>query len=287
MKILIVESGSTKSDWCLVKDGSEISSFQSGGVNPYVHTSERIINEFNNAFSKLDSNEFIEKIHFYGAGCSNSEMRTKIESACKRSSFSSIQIEVYHDLLASARALFGKEEGIACILGTGSNSCVYNGLEITDELPSFGYLLGDEGGGFDLGKRLINAIFKREAPVNLIDSFESQHQLSPEIIKHKIYFEEGPNKFVASFSIFLKENIENEFCRKLVHTSFQSFILANVKKYERHEVLPISFVGSVAWNFKDILLDALKNEGLIAGNILKSPLEGLIDYHINEASAKF
>lgn len=287
MSLLIVESGSTKSDWCLIENDLKILSFQLDGVNPYVHSLEKITNVFNGAYAKLNSFDLINKIQFYGAGCSSNEMKIKIKEACRNSNFDTVKIEVSHDLLASARALLGNKEGIACILGTGSNSCVYDGRDIVDELPAFGYLIADEGGGFDLGKRLINTIFKREAPAKLIDLFESKYHLTPDIIKHKIYFEEGPNKFVASFSIFLKENIENEFCRNLVYSSFQSFIHTNLKKYERHEILPISFVGSVAWNFKDILLDVIKNEGLTAGKILKSPLEGLIDFHLNETSAKF
>lgn len=284
MTILIADSGSTKSNWRLLNDRAELLNFKSLGINPYVNDIEEIKWTLNEVSNKIDSAISIDYIYFYCAGCSNDEMISKVREAFLSSKLKSQNLEINHDLMAAARALFGRSSGIACILGTGSNSALYNGKSILDNIPSLGYVIGDEGGGLDIGRRLLNAVFKRKAPQNLIDQFFKDFDLDVRELLNNIHFKERPNRFIASFSKFVNEHIEDSFCRDLVKEAFKDFLEKNVFNYADYKNLPISFIGSVATIYQNILVDLLSEYNLKVGEFIDDPMERLVEYHLKELS---
>lgn len=277
--MLIADSGSSITDWTVLKNGVKVLDFQSQGLNPYVHSLFEIEEVLSEVKINLKGKYAPEKIFFYGAGCSNASMVKKMEGGFKNSGFLNESILVSHDLLAAAHALFQKDNGIACILGTGSSSALYRKGEIVDSIPALGYVLGDEGGGLDLGKRLLLAIYKREAPESIQKAFHDKYNLNVEDLLRSIYFEKSPNRFIASFSTFISEYLEEEYLRELVLNSFRAFISLNVIKYKHANSLPVGFVGSVAFHFKVLLMEVLSEFELKAGHFMQSPMEGLITYH--------
>ena len=279
--ILLADSGSTKTTWTLMEDQRIVTNVQTAGMNPYFITSETV-----EAILKADlvpnlPADFVKKIFFYGAGCSTENNNNMLRDAMMIF-FRKASVEVYHDILGAARALLGKEKGIACILGTGCNACYYDGEEVYSNVPSLGYLFGDEGAGSNLGKTLVGKYLKDRLPKELKKEFEETYKLSLEDILNALYNRPFPNRFLASFSEFIGPRKDNPFFHDLVKSSFQDFIEEQIKKYPDHKRLTISFVGSIAWVYKDILLEAAIENNLHVGTILKSPMEGLITFHQNE-----
>ena len=249
------------------------------GVNPFVQNSDEIY-EILRATGENVLDQFVpDEIFFYGTGCSTEEKCQVIEESLFRAGFHIASVNVQHDLLAAARALFSDREGIACILGTGSSSGIYNGSEITDQVMSLGYVLGDEGAGVDMGKRLLVEVLKERMPSELIKAFKQDFIYSNQEIKNMIYSSERPNQFIASFTPFLNKNIEHQFCRNIVEDSFKQFISLNIDLYEEAIESNIGFVGTVAYSFKDILESLFESRKLQVEKILKEPMEGLIEFH--------
>lgn len=192
--------------------------------------------------------------------------------------FPTQKIEVHSDLMAAARALCQHEEGIACILGTGANSCLYDGNDIVKNTPALGYILGDEGGGAVLGRLFMNAIFKNPAFAEIRDSYLKKTKLTQADIINKVYREPMANRFLATTSLYISEHIDNPLLRNLVVQNFRQFFRNNIVPYQRPE-LPVHFVGSMAHHYKDLLDEAAKAEGFQLGTVMKSPMEGLVSYH--------
>ena len=278
--ILLADSGSTKTSWYFSKGRNHSEYISTGGINPFFRTTENIIEELEkDLVPKIGSN--ILEIHFYGAGIINEEKGEVVKLALQKV-FPLAQIEVQSDLLAAARATCKNEKGIACILGTGSNSCLYDGEKIVEHIPPLGFILGDEGSGAILGRKLVSDYLKGIIPEFLGLKFQKKFKLNYSGFLESVYQKEKPNKFLAQFVPFLYENINEKYCRKLVENSFDEFIQRNIKQYTNFNEQEINFIGSVAYYFGEQLKLVLNNNKIKLGTILKEPLEGLAQYHLNK-----
>jgi N-acetylglucosamine kinase-like BadF-type ATPase len=283
--IIIADSGSTKTDWCLCDEGTILTAIQAQGINPY-HQSEEIIEqvireELLPHLSQTISSAkgALKEVIFYGAGCANETACNRVKEAIGKVLQLS-DITIHSDLLGAARALCGHEEGIACVLGTGSNSCLYNGKEIVANIPPLGYILGDEGSSAVLGRRLVGDCLKNQLPDAIREEFLTEYDLTQEIILERVYRQPLANRFLASLTPFLSKHREVPEVHRLLVESFVDFFVRNVKQYRR-PWLPIHFVGSIADAFSSELKEAAESLGMELGNILKSPIEGLVGYHSN------
>ncbi len=282
--IIVIDSGSTKADWIVVpSDGSEQYLVSTMGFNPFFHDEDRIVEELSKDFVNHVPVDKIEKVFFYGAGCSDEAHCQIIHRGLERI-FTKSVIYVEHDLLASARATCGNNPGIACIIGTGSNTCSYDGKKITDNVTNLGYLVGDEGSGSWLGKLLVRSYFYREMPDDLKLIFEAEYG-SGETARLKIInqiYGDSPNVYLASFAKFMVENKEHSLIYGLVFNAFDELVCRHVLKYENHAQVPIHFVGSIAFHLQDILKNVLEKRGLTLGNVIRKPVENLVDYHLSK-----
>ncbi len=280
--ILIADSGSTKTDWLgMEAGGSEILRFSTAGMNPFFQSSSdmeatlyRVRERWNSEFGTVRGPE---AVFFYGAGCT-SEKKSQVRNVILKI-WPSSHVEVESDLMGAARALCGKTEGIACILGTGSNSCLYDGREIVSNISPLGFILGDEGSGAVLGKLWVADVLKHQQPENLCRNFLEHYDLTLADVIEKVYRQPFPNRFLASFSPFLREHLSEPTVRRLVTGAFEAFFRRNVMQYEQYMYCPVHFTGSVAYYFREILVETAASLGISTGEILRSPLEGLIVYH--------
>ena len=280
---LIADSGSTKTDWRLCYQGAAIQSIQTQGINPYHQTEEAIEQVLaeellpqliqNPEFTSQHSVEVI----FYGSGCANETACNRVKEAILKT-LCTDNITIHSDLLGAARALCGHEEGIACVLGTGSNSCLYNGKEIIANVPPLGYILGDEGSSAVLGRRLVGDCLKNQLPEAIRNEFLSEYELTQEIILERVYRQPLANRFLASLTPFLSKHRDVPEIHTLLVESFVDFFVRNVKQYRR-PWLPIHFVGSIANAFNSEVKEAAESLGMELGSILQSPIEGLVKYH--------
>ena len=296
--ILIADSGSTKTDWTLLLSSSEentnkvIATFKTQGITPIHQTAADIrqilgqelmsqLSTFPRAhlvsMGVLDTSLVQHaSVCFYGSGCTPAHV--PMMKQVLNEVLSPKDVEVHSDLTAAARALCGHDAGIACILGTGANSCLYDGEQIVQNTPALGYILGDEGSGSVLGRLFLNAIFKNPKMANLRDKFlEETKQTQADIIK-KVYNEPMANRYLASTSTFIIEHLDNPTLRQLVIGNFRQFFRSNIDPYNRKD-LPVHFVGSMAFHYRSQLEEAAKLEGYTIGQTLQSPMEGLIKYH--------
>lgn len=273
--ILIADSGSTKTDWCVINGSGTILRTETEGINPIVQNEADIAAILQQVKSQSEDLDPPSRLYFYGSG-----IRTGMIEPMKALLSRHLQVEpvVQSDLVGAAKALCGRNEGMACILGTGSNSCLYDGTKIIANTPSLGYILGDEGGGAALGKRFLNAILKRRLPANLIKDYEAEFGYSVDEIIRRIYREAMPNRFMASFSPFIHRHLDCKPLHDMVVDNFKSFFSLNLTPYERKD-LPVNAVGSMAFFYRQALEEAAEAEGYRLGLVVKSPMEGLIDYH--------
>lgn len=276
---LIADCGSTKIDWVLLKDGKVEKQVFTLGINAVMLTEEEIRNRIAAELMPELGDTAVEEIYFYGAGCISEEVCGNVARALRANIPSARTVEVHTDLLAAARALFGHNAGIACIMGTGSNSCYYDGEKIIDNVSPLGYILGDEGSGAVLGKILIGDVLKNQLPKALCDKFLKQYDLDRLTIIRRVYKEPQGNRFLASVTPFLKENIEVKEVHDLVFNSFKAFFVRNICQYPRHKELSVNFIGSIAYYYRPVLEEAAAATGCKVGKIIKSPMEGLIEYH--------
>jgi len=279
MSILIADSGSTKTDWVLLDKHNIIIQFQTIGFNPYFQSSEDIYNEIISVLIPVlhDQLHTITQISYYGAGCSTPD-KVQVVKQGLYLAFGNILSEVNHDLLAAARALCGKEKGIACILGTGSNSCLYNGKEVIENIPSVGFMFGDHGSGATIGRTFVQAYFDDTLPLHLKTAFEKAgyHR---EIILENVYKKPMPSKYLASIVGFLSNYSNDSFVNDMIRNCFLIFFDAQVSKYTNAKSLAVNSVGSIGFYYKELLEQAAKEKGFVIGNIIKSPIDGLIKYH--------
>lgn len=275
--ILIADSGSTKTDWCVVLDGTPIKRITTKGINPFFQPEEEIQQELTISLLPQLPERTVNSVYFYGAGCTP-EKAPILRRAIADSLSVVGNIKAHSDMLAAARGLCGHEAGIACILGTGSNSCFYNGEDIVNNISPLGFILGDEGSGAVLGKLLVGDILKNQLSPAIKEAFLKQFDLTaPEIID-RVYRQPFPNRFLASLSPFIAQHLEEPAIRTLVFNSFTAFLRRNVMQYD-YEKYPVHFIGSVAACYKEILQEAALETGIRIGKILQSPMEGLIQYH--------
>lgn len=275
--ILIADSGSTKTEWCIVRKGVVKERLTTVGINPYFQSPEEISEELHKSLFPALKEFPIKEVFFYGAGCAFPEKNKILQDII--CSELKARVEVYSDLMGAARSLCGMQPGIACILGTGSNSCLFDGVEILQHVSPLGFILGDEGSGAVLGKLLVGDCLKHRLPQPLVDKFMQQYELTPATILEKVYKQPFPNRFLAGLSRFLGENIHEQPIRNIVSGSFQSFFVRNVMYYKDMDKLPIHFTGSVAFYYQDILREVASELDLNIGIITQAPMEGLIQYH--------
>lgn len=282
--ILIADSGSTKTDWRLIDDKNNIHQANTQGINPYFVNSDDISkileNELLPALPAYIQNEKIE-IYFYGAGCSSFEKCNDVKAGIRKV-FPNATITVEHDLLAAARALCGHKEGLAAILGTGSNSCFYNGKDIIQNQPSLGFILGDEGSGAFLGKQLICDFLNEEMPKEISERMKDRFKLSKDEVLENVYKKPFPSRYLASFSKFIFQNLKHEYCNKLVIDAFKLFFERHICKYPRKGELPLGIVGSVGFYYSNIISRIAEEKGIPMGKVLESPIAGLTLYHLGE-----
>jgi glucosamine kinase len=277
--ILIADSGSTKTEWCLVN--LETRSFETcntSGINPLYQDEVSIHQLLQREFTL--QTPVLGGIFFYGAGCINDQLKDLVRRTLNLH-FGCLSIAIQSDLMAAARSLCQNHEGIACILGTGSNSCYYNGHAIVRHVSPLGYVLGDEGSGAVIGRKFMSDLLKKQLPDAIGDLFVARYELSPEQVIENVYKKPFPNRFLAQFTRFIYDNLQEDSLKRIVKESFDEFFTRNIRQYPEALKLPVHFTGSVAWYFKDILQESAAESGFQTGIITLTPMEGLINYHIN------
>lgn len=273
--IIIADSGSTKVDFRIIDDSGKVRKAACSGLNPVYVSSQVIQDSLKEQVLPL-SGKKVDAIYFYGAGVIG-ETADKVRGAFTEV-FDYDLIYVESDMLGAARALFGDKAGIACILGTGSNSCCYDGRKIVRNVRSGGFILGDEAGGADLGKRLLKAYIKGLMPASLEQEFQERYNLDYAAIVRHVYREPEPGRFLGSFSPFIEEHLDDPFIVNLLVDAFNDFLRVNVMQYD-YGHLEVSFIGSVASVYRDILTKCLDDAGLQLGTIMRSPIDALVQYH--------
>ncbi len=285
MAIIIADSGSTKTDWKIISKTKEIATFNTIGFNPVLMNTELIIKELAPVFTDNSLNPSIDEIYYYGAGCWNLDSCSVVLKALEVF-FPAAEIRVTNDLLGAARAVCGHQAGIACILGTGANSCLYDGQKIVDNVPALGFIMGDEGSGAYLGKRLLQSYFYRALPKEIEERLLTKHDISKKIMLENVYYKKGGNTYLASFAKFIIAEKKHPFIRQLITNAFDIFIKNQLLKYEKATDYPIHFIGSIAYYLEEILSIVLEQNGLKLGKILRQPIDGLVDFHQSKASDK-
>jgi len=277
--ILIADSGSTKCSWKLISHDRETPTIYTAGINPFFRTTQSIREELLRELCPFTGTS-VEMIFFYGAGIINEEKALVIRLALQ-SLYPASRIVLYSDVVAASRALFGTRRGIACILGTGSNVCLYDGENIVSGISPLGFILGDEGSGAVLGRKLLGDYFKEVMPEQLRKKFDDKYHLTRDEVLQRVYKQEKPNRFLASFAPFLSDEISDSYSQQLVKYSIIEFFDRNVVKIQDYKSFPIGFVGSIAYHFKEIVTEVCENYQLNCISILQEPLQGLVKYHLN------
>ncbi|CAN5803675.1 ATPase [soil metagenome] len=274
---LIADSGSTKCEWCLLVNGKK-KKIITQGISPYFLSADQIIELLQKELLKKIKDIAVDEIYYYGTGLGNPANVTLIKKVLKKL-FPTAKVEASIDLLAAARAVCGNEKGIACILGTGSNSCFYNGKKILKNSPGLGYVLGDEGSGAYLGKKVVQHFLYNTFDEDLMLRFTNQFNTGANEILEHVYKMPQPNRYLASFAIFLADNRDHYMIENIIEDGLNDFFFTHLYKYRESWLYPISFVGSVAYGFKDVLKDLCDTYELELGKVLKQPMDGLIEYH--------
>lgn len=274
---LIADSGATKAEWSLIRDGKTRSLFTQG-ISPYFLNTEQIkellVKELKPALKKIE----VAEIYYYGTGCANPANARSVKKALMQV-FAGAKVDVNHDLMAAARALCGKEKGVACILGTGSNSCYYDGKKIVKNSPGLGYVLGDEGSGAYLGKKVIQYYLYGTFDEELRARFDATYVTNAAEILENVYKKPLPNRYLAGFTQFLAENRGHYMIENIIEDGLNDFFFIHLCKYREAWTLPVSFAGSVAFGFKDVLQQLCDSYELELGKIMKNPMQGLVEYH--------
>lgn len=280
---LVVDSGSTKTDWGFFNTVYDLKAVKTQGINPCHQSEEEIRSIIRNELLPNTQNldlAAITEVFYYGAGCATQSICEQMAALLKEF-IPNAAIAVDSDMLGAARALCGHAEGVACVLGTGSNSCLYNGKAIEDQVPSLGYILGDEGSSAALGRRLIGDCLKRQLPEAVSREFMERYSLTKESIIESVYRKPLPNRFIAGFAPFVYEKRAVPEVHKMIIQCFSEFFTRNVINYHK-PWLPVHFVGSLAGSFADELRETADSLGMTIGKIEASPMSGLVDYHATD-----
>lgn len=274
---LIADSGSTKTAWKLISTSGQVDDIKTAGINPFFRTEEDIFQELSEKLLPETGHD-VQEIYFYGAGIVNAEKGDIIRCALLRM-YPQAMCEAHSDVLGAARALFGDEAGIACILGTGSNTCLYDGKRIAMGISPLGFILGDEGSGAVMGRKLLGDYFKEVMPLRLREEFAQRFDLTRDEALNRVYRTEKPNQFLAQFVPFLSEHRNSVYCQEFVQQNFMEFFERNVVKLPSFSHYKIGFVGSVAFHFSEILSNTASYFGYENITILKDPIDGLETYY--------
>ena len=278
--IAIADSGSTKTDWVILdSDLNEVFRTSTIGFNPYFVTSEDITTELqkNEDFAPV-ANDFT-KVFFYGAGTSSEAMHAVVKEGLENF-FTNAEFVVDHDLLAACYATYMGKPAMVCILGTGSNCSYFDGKVLHQKVQSLGYIAMDDCSGNRFGRHLIRAYYFNKMPKELAKEFEEEYNVEPDNIKHNLYKEPNPNAYLATFAKFLIRHKDTEFCQKLIQKEMESFVENYIEQFENCKEVPVHFIGSIAFYLKDELTNVLEKRGITIGNVLRRPIDGLIEYHI-------
>ncbi len=274
---LIVDAGSTKIEWVLLGDGNEVKRFITRGFNPNYG---KIIDFINILYKELPMDfPVVDAVYYYGSGCGNESARQEMQQILKVRFEEASEVFVTHDLIGTCHAVLGHQKGIACILGTGANSCVFDGSEITHQAVSLGYLVGDEGSGCYIGRKLTRAYFYELMPAELKLEFDHTYHLNIKEFIDKVYHQPAASKYLAGFTKFAGDHVDHPFIQNLVKGCFADFVKVFLLRYEECSALPVGFVGSVAYHFQGLLQECLASEGLTMGKVMRSPMDGLIQLY--------
>jgi glucosamine kinase len=274
---LIADSGATKCEWVLLTEGAK-KTITTMGISPYFFTGEQVEELLlKHLLPKLGKAQ-VEEVHFYGTGLGNADNVVMIKKALKQV-FRGAKINTNTDLLAAARALCGTSKGVACILGTGSNSCYFNGKKIMKNSPGLGYVLGDEGSGAYLGKKVVQYYLYNTFDDDLRSRFDARFETNATEILESVYKKPLPNRYLAGFALFLAENRGHYMIENIIEDGLNDFFFNHLYKYRESWTLPIHFIGSIAFGFKDVLQDLCNTYELELGKVLKNPMPGLVAYH--------
>jgi len=284
--VLIVDSGSTKSDWVLLKGANDRELFKTMGFNPYFHNETIISNAIKQNEDLFRYTDQIEQVFYYGAGASNEDLKSIVRRALKKV-FTKAEVMVDHDLVACAYATYTGVPAISCILGTGSNSCHFDGETVTEEVPALAYILGDEGSGSYFGKKLLSAFLYKHLPKAISDDLEKKFVLNKDVIMENVYMMPHANVYLASFMRFIAEHKEDPWVDETVYMGLNEFIRVHVCCFKDHQEVPVHFIGSVGYFFRDQLERAAKEYGITIGTVTRKPIDGLVDYHLERMSLKF
>ena len=283
--VLIVESGSTKSDWVLLSPENKQDVYSSMGFNPYFHSSAVIENELRRHAELMSHAEKIQQIYFYGAGCSSSEMNDIVKLGLTNV-FTNAHIHIDHDLMACAYATYSGNPSICCIIGTGSNSCYFDGKTVSEVVPALGYILGDEGSGTYFGKKLLSAFLYHQLPKHVEEDFVKEYAIDKNEIVNKVYRNENANVYIASFMPFIAKHKDELFFQKMIEDGLRHFIEVHVCCYPNYKDVEINFVGSIASVFRNALDRAANSLGARIGRVVQKPVEGLVSYHLDYVLGK-
>lgn len=279
--ILIAESGATKTQWAVVYDDNSKVLFDTQGINPFFLTVDELSGILGKEFPTAVKELFVDKVFFYGAGCHSSVNKTIISEAVK-SIYPYAEVEVQSDLLAAARALYKQNAGLAAILGTGSNVCLYNGHAITGSIKSLGYVLGDEGSGAYIGKQVLTSFLLGNMPSELALSFQSQYPFTLDQFLQGVYKSEFPSRYLGQFCYFASANQKHPFIELLVINAFANFFAVMVAQLPHSKNNAIGYVGGIAFGFRDLLIECTHKQGFETPLILQNCLQQLLNYHCNE-----
>jgi glucosamine kinase len=274
---LIADSGATKAEWCLLKNGKK-KAILTQGISPYFLSTEQITDLLLKELKPGLKNVEVDEINYYGTGCANPDNAKSVKKALLKV-FPGAKADVTHDLMAAARALCGKEKGIACNLGTGIFSCFYDGKKITKSRPGLGYALGDEGGGAYLGKKVLQYYLYEIFDEDLRYLFNEKYNTNRAEILENVYKKPFPSRYLASFALFLAENRKHYMVENIIEDGLNDFFFSHLCKYNEIWNYPVNFVGSIAFGFKDVLQQLCNSYEFELGIIMKNPMEGLVKYH--------
>ncbi|WP_345947515.1 MULTISPECIES: N-acetylglucosamine kinase [unclassified Mucilaginibacter] len=283
---LIADGGSTKTNWCLVNDEGKKVYFNTEGYNPYFVSTEYIIESLNANLPSDLQKDILTEVNYYGAGCSTEEKRKVVQGAMQKV-FVNAKVNIGHDLMAAARALLGHTEGFAAILGTGTNTCIYDGKTIAHNIDSGAYILGDEGSGCYIGKKLLIDYLRGYMPEAVRKNFWDTYHLTPDDVNEQVYSQPLANRFCAGFSKFVYDNnVHLEYTRNLVKTSFEDFFRNLVTRYPNYQNYSFNCIGSVGYNFRNVLEEVVTENGMKMGNIIRSPIDNLVKFHLELAPSQ-
>jgi glucosamine kinase len=277
MNILIADSGATKCEWCLLSNGKK-KKIDTQGISPYFLDAAGIGEVISRELLPKMKGAEIDQVFYYGTGCANPDNRKIVQKAL-RSAFRGAELHVTHDLMGAALALCGSAKGVSCILGTGSNSCYFDGRRIVKNSPGLGFILGDEGSGAYLGKKVIQYYLYNTFDEELRYKFDARYATGSKEILESVYKQPLPNRYLASFTLFLVENRGHYMIENIIEDGLNDFFFNHLCKYRESWKLPIHFVGGVAFGFRDVVRELCDTYEFELGNILRKPMDGLIKYH--------